>query len=181
MDRRNTHWNHINHSEEIILEINENVFEDGNLHRVDVVLDKLTEKRKPIARIKNMQIDRRMEPENRRRKTGDDYWAGQTFVMKEGKTARSITITKHEDPKEEEEQVDEFMVAIEAAEAKTMEIQANGEVSGTVKRTGESEFDIDGGGQWGEKLESEWSGRLGTAVVPATMDLNLEEEGTMKT
>jgi hypothetical protein len=72
------------------------------------------------------------------------------------------------------------MVDIEAVEAGTAEIQAHRAVSGTVKGTGELELDIDGGGRWGGELEGELSAGLGTAVVPATMDLNLEEEETMK-
>jgi hypothetical protein len=137
MYRRNTPWNHINHSEEISFEISEDILEDGCARRINVMLLKLTETTRPMARIKSIRIDLRMEPEDWRQKRGDEYWTGQTLGFPEGKTPRYILITKHQDTKEEEEDLgDEFKLGIEAADAKTVGIPANGEVSGSLKGTG---------------------------------------------
>jgi hypothetical protein len=86
MNKRTTHWNHINHSEDAVFEIEESAGEDGNPHRIDVFLPEITDETKPIARIKQLNIQLSMQPENWLQETGFDSRTGQIAVHMKEKT-----------------------------------------------------------------------------------------------
>jgi hypothetical protein len=109
-----------------------------------------------------------MQPENWLQETGFDSRTGQIAVHMQRKTDRYVTITKHKKPEsEKQDQVDIFDVQIDHAEAKTKQVELQGEREGTVKGTG--------------TLEVEWTGGTGTSIIPGDIDNNLEEQGTTKT
>jgi hypothetical protein len=143
------------------------------------MLPRLTETTKPIARI---EVNIRIQPENWDRKTGFGHRTGQRDMKTKQKTARFVTITKHQKPDTEEaDQVDEFVMEIDEAEAKTVEIEARADVTGNVKGTGDLELDVEAGGEWAGAAAGEWSGGIGTAVLPGEMDIDRQQDATTKT
>jgi hypothetical protein len=164
-----------------VVQIDEPITDDGRYHRLDVRLPELRNERIRIVRIKRIKISMKMEPENWLQKTGFESHTGFMHWATEGKTARFITITKHKKPDtEEEDQVDVMQLQIEGDNAKTEEIDMQGEINGTVKGTGELEVDLEGGGTWEGELGGGWEGGLGTSIIPGEVTQDLEEQATVK-
>jgi hypothetical protein len=72
------HSNHRNHTEDIVLETHEEIFEEGSNHRIEIMMENPTDITRPIPRIKRIRVDMRMEPDDWLQKTREEYWAGQT-------------------------------------------------------------------------------------------------------
>jgi hypothetical protein len=166
---------------ECLLQIDESIEDDGKCHRLDVNLPELTNEYIRTVRIKKIKISLKMEPENWFQKTGFEAHTGFMHWETQGKTARYGTITKHKKPDtEEEDQVDVMQLQIDAENAKTEEVDIQGDMNGTVKGTGDLEVDLEGAGTWEGELGGAWEGGFSTSIIPGEVVQDLEEEATLK-